>query len=77
MKDLVHTMACALVDKPEEVKTKVVPGEKTTVYELYVAKDDLGKIIGKQGRNVNSMRNILNAAATKVRKRVILEVVED
>ena len=76
MKDLVMMMAQALVDKPEEVKIKEVEGDKTTVLELTVAKDDLGKIIGKQGKTARALRTILNATATKLKKRAVLEIIE-
>ncbi len=76
MKALVEMMARALVDKPEEVEVTEVEGEQTTVIELKVAKDDLGKIIGKQGRTARAMRTILGAASTKIRKRCVLEIIE-
>ena len=76
LKDLVEYMAKSLVDKPEEVEVNEVAGEQTTVVELKVSKDDLGKVIGKQGRTARSMRTILNAASTKLNKRSVLEIVE-
>ncbi|MBT5764400.1 MAG: KH domain-containing protein [Nitrospina sp.] len=76
MKNLVMTMVKALVDKPEEVDLKEVEGEKTTVLELRVAKEDLGKVIGKQGKTAKAMRTILNATATKLKKRAVLEIIE-
>ena len=76
MKDLVMTMVKALVDKPEEVSLREVEGEKTTVLELRVAKEDLGKVIGKQGKTAKAMRIILNATATKLKKRAVLEIIE-
>ncbi len=76
MKDLVMMMAQALVDKPDEVEIKEVEGDKTTVLELTVAKDDLGKVIGKQGKTARALRTILNATATKLRKRAVLEIIE-
>ena len=76
MKNLVITMVKALVDKPEEVELKEVVGEKTTVLELRVAKEDLGKVIGKQGKTAKAMRTILNATATKLKKRAVLEIIE-
>jgi len=69
-------MVKALVDKPEEVDLKEVVGEKTTVLELRVAKEDLGKVIGKQGKTAKAMRTILNATATKLKKRAVLEIIE-
>ena len=76
MKNLVMTMVKALVDKPEEVSLREVEGEKTTVLELRVAKEDLGKVIGKQGKTAQAMRTILNATATKLKKRAVLEIIE-
>ena len=76
LKELVEFMAKALVDKPESVEVNEVAGEQTTVVELKVAKEDLGKVIGKQGRTARSMRTILNAASTKLNKRSVLEIVE-
>lgn len=76
MKQLIEIMAKALVDKPEEVEVTEVEGEQTTVLELKVAKEDLGKVIGKQGRTARAMRTILGAASTKIRKRSVLEIIE-
>ncbi len=76
MKELVETMAKALVDRPEEVNVKEVDGERTTVFELRVAPSDLGKVIGKQGKTARAMRTILSAAGTKVGKRCVLEILE-
>ena len=76
VKNLVMTMVKALVDKPEEVSLREVEGEKTTVLELRVAKEDLGKVIGKQGKTAKAMRIILNATATKLKKRAVLEIIE-
>ena len=76
MKNLVMTLVKALVDKPEEVSLREVEGEKTTVLELRVAKEDLGKVIGKQGKTAKAMRTILNAMATKLKKRAVLEIIE-
>ncbi len=76
MKDLILTIAKALVDHPEEVALTEVVGEKTTVLELRVAKDDLGKVIGKQGKTARAMRTILNATATKLKNRAVLEIIE-
>jgi len=69
-------MVKALVDKPDEVSLQEVAGEKTTVLELRVAKEDLGKVIGKQGKTAKAMRTILNAMATKLKKRAVLEIIE-
>jgi len=72
----VIVMARALVDKPTEVDVAEVEGEQTTVVELKVAKEDLGKVIGKQGRTARAMRTILGAASTKIKKRAVLEILE-
>jgi len=76
MKELILTMARALVDKPDEVEIKEIEGDVTTILELKVAKEDLGKVIGKQGKTAHAMRSILNATATKLKKRAVLEIVE-
>jgi predicted RNA-binding protein YlqC (UPF0109 family) len=76
MKDLVKYLAQALVDSPDEVSVSEIEGEQTSVIELRVAKDDLGKIIGKHGRTAQSIRTILSAASAKNRKRAVLEIVE-
>ncbi len=76
LRELVEFMAKSLVDEPEQVEVNEVVGEQTTVVELKVAKADLGKVIGKQGRTARSMRTILNAASTKLNKRSVLEIVE-
>ena len=76
MKDLITLIAKELVDHPEAVSVREVEGNHTAVLELKVAKVDLGKIIGKQGRNAQAMRTILSAASGKVKKRIILEIVE-
>jgi uncharacterized protein len=76
MKELVRCMAQALVDRPDEVEVNEIEGEKTTVLELRVADTDLGKVIGRQGRTARAMRTIVNAAATKLKKRAVLEILE-
>ena len=76
MKELISFIAKALVDKPDEVQVSEVCGEQTSVIELKVAKDDLGKVIGKQGRTARAMRTILSASSTKIRKRSVLEILE-
>jgi predicted RNA-binding protein YlqC (UPF0109 family) len=76
MKNLVETMAKALVDKPESVNVTEVEGERTTVFELRVETADLGKVIGKQGKTARAMRTILSAAGTKIGKRCVLEILE-
>ena len=76
MQDLIKQIAQALVDYPEQVEVTVVQGNQTTVLELKVAKEDLGKIIGKQGRTARSMRTILGAASAKLKIRTVLEIIE-
>lgn len=76
MKDLIAYIAKALVDRPEEVTVTEIEGEQTSVIELKVAKEDLGKVIGKQGRTARAMRTILSAASTKINKRSVLEIIE-
>ncbi len=76
MKELIEYIAKALVDYPEEVQVNEVAGEQTSVIELKVAKDDLGKVIGRQGRTARAMRTILSAASTKLNKRAVLEILE-
>ena len=76
MKELILVMAKALVDKPDEVEIREIEGDVTTILELKVAKDDLGKVIGKQGKTAHAMRSILNATATKLKKRAVLEIIE-
>ncbi|WP_319777408.1 KH domain-containing protein [Maridesulfovibrio sp.] len=76
LKDLVEYIAKSLVDNPEEVVVTEIEGEQTSVIELKVAKEDLGKVIGKQGRTARAMRTLLGAASTKVRKRSVLEILE-
>jgi len=76
MKDLISYIAQALVDSPEQVKVTEIEGKQTSVLELKVAKEDLGKVIGKQGRTARAMRTILSAASAKIRKRTVLEIIE-
>jgi uncharacterized protein len=76
MKDLIAYIARALVDKPDEVSVTEIEGEQTSVIELKVAKEDLGKVIGKQGRTARAMRTILSASSTKINKRSVLEIIE-
>lgn len=76
LKELIEFIARSLVDKPDEVIVDEITGEQTVVLELRVAKEDLGKVIGKQGRTVKAMRAILSAAASKIRKRADLEIIE-
>ena len=76
MQSLVEQMAKALVDKQDEVVVAVVDGEKTSVFELRVASDDIGKVIGKKGNTARAMRTILSAAGNKLGKRCVLEILE-
>ncbi len=76
MKQLLEYIAKSLVDSPDAVSVQEISGEKTTVYELRVGSEDLGKIIGKHGRTARSIRTLLNAAATKQGKRAVLEIIE-
>jgi len=76
MKTLIELMAKSLVDNPEEVAVAEVKGERTSVFELRVAKSDIGKVIGKQGNTARAMRTILSAACTKLDKRCVLEILD-
>ncbi len=76
MKDLVKYIAQALVDHPDKVDVTEVVGEQTSVIELRVVKEDLGKVIGKQGKTAKAMRTILSAASSKLKKRSVLEIIE-
>jgi predicted RNA-binding protein YlqC (UPF0109 family) len=76
MKELISYIAKALVDNPEQVSVTEVEGNQTSVLELKVAKEDLGKVIGKQGRTARAMRTILSAASAKIKKRTVLEILE-
>jgi predicted RNA-binding protein YlqC (UPF0109 family) len=76
VKELLELIAKSLVDQPEDVAVAEIEGEQTTVLELKVAQEDLGKVIGKQGRTARSIRTILAAAGMKLRKRVVLEILE-
>ena len=76
MRDLIFYIAKALVDEPEQVSVEEVEGNQTSVLELKVAKEDLGKVIGKQGRTARAMRTILSAASAKLKKRTVLEIIE-
>jgi predicted RNA-binding protein YlqC (UPF0109 family) len=76
MKELIEYIAKVLVDNPEEVSVTELEGKQTSVIELRVAKEDLGKVIGKQGRTARAMRTILGAASTKLKKRSVLEILE-
>jgi predicted RNA-binding protein YlqC (UPF0109 family) len=76
MKNLIEYIAKVLVDNPDDVEVTELEGKQTSVIELRVAKEDLGKVIGKQGRTARAMRTILGAASTKIRKRSVLEILE-
>ncbi|TAL33956.1 MAG: KH domain-containing protein [Spirochaetes bacterium] len=75
-KDLVEYLVKSLVDHPEEVHIREVEGEKSTILELKVTKEDIGKVIGKHGRIARAIRTIINASATKSGKRVVLEILD-
>ena len=77
MRDLVQYLAQSLVNKPDAVEVKETEGDTASVLELKVAKEDLGRIIGKQGRTAKSIRTILNAAASRTNRKVVLEIVEE
>ena len=74
MKTLVEYIVKALVDDPDQIMIAERTGRNTTIIELAVAKDDIGKVIGKEGRTINAIRTILNAAGASQKKRVVLEV---
>ena len=75
-KDLVEYIAKSLVDDPENVSVSIIEGEKSTILELRVSQDDIGKVIGKHGRIAKAVRTVLNAAASKTGKRVVLEILD-
>ena len=76
MKDLISYIAKALVDRPDEVSVTEVEGGQTLIMELRVAKEDMGKIIGKHGRTAQAIRTLLSAASGKAKKRIVLEILE-
>ena len=76
LRDMIEYIAKSLVGSPDEVKVTEIEGEQTAVLELKVAKEDLGKVIGKQGRTARAMRTLLGAASSKARKRSVLEILE-
>jgi hypothetical protein len=76
MKEMIERIARALVDQPEQVSVKEVGGPHTAILELTVAKVDIGKIIGKQGRTVGALRTLVSAVSAKSKKRTVLEVLE-
>jgi predicted RNA-binding protein YlqC (UPF0109 family) len=76
VKEMVESIAKLIVDKPNEVKVNLLEGTQTNVIELRVAKEDLGKVIGKEGRNAKAIRTLLNAIGNKINKRIHLEIIE-
>lgn len=76
LKAMLELVAKALVDNPDKVEVAEIEGEQTNVFELKVAKEDLGKIIGKEGRTARSLRTIISAASAKLKKRAVLEILE-
>ncbi|MEE8186018.1 MAG: KH domain-containing protein [Thermodesulfobacteriota bacterium] len=76
MRELIEMIAKALVDQSDQVRVTEIEGENTSVIELAVAKEDLGKVIGKHGRTAQAMRTILTAASNKLKKRSVLEIIE-
>ena len=76
LKDLIEYVAKSLVDNPDQVQVSEIEGEQTSVIELKVAKEDLGKVIGKQGRTARAMRTLLGAASAKAKRRAVLEIIE-
>jgi predicted RNA-binding protein YlqC (UPF0109 family) len=76
LRELIHAIAVELVDHPEEVDVVEIPGEHNSIIELRVAKDDIGKVIGKEGRTAQSMRTILTAVSQKLGRRVHLDIVD-
>jgi predicted RNA-binding protein YlqC (UPF0109 family) len=76
MKDLIKEIVQALVDQPDQVSVAEIVGENTNVLEIKVAKSDMGKVIGKKGRNAQAIRTIMSAAAGKTRRRYVLEILE-
>jgi predicted RNA-binding protein YlqC (UPF0109 family) len=77
MKELVRYLARSLVNHPDAVEVKETAGEAASVLELRVAKEDLGRIIGRQGRTAKSIRTLLNASASRTNRKVVLEIVEE
>lgn len=76
MEDLIRHIAEALVDHPEQVQVKSIEGDSSVIIELRVAPDDIGKVIGKGGQTARAMRKVLSAAATKLKKKSLLQIVE-
>lgn len=76
MKELILRIVRAMVDHPDEVRVSEIAGNQMTMFELNVAKEDLGKVIGKQGQNAKAIRTLLNAAAARDRRRAVLEIID-
>lgn len=76
LKELIELMIKGIVENPDKVEINQIVGEKTSVFEIKADPDDIGKIIGKQGRNIKSIRTIINAASQRDNKRVIIEIVD-
>ena len=76
MKELIELIIKGIVDNPDKVEINEIIGEKSSIFEVRVDSDDIGKVIGRQGRNIKSIRTIVNAAAQKDDKRVVIEIVE-
>ena len=76
MKELIELIIKGIVDNPDKVEINEIIGEKSSIFEVRVDSDDIGKVIGRQGRNIKSIRTIVNAAAQKDDKRVVLEIVD-
>ena len=74
--ELVTRIAQSLVDRPQDVRVNAIEGDHTTVLELCVAKEDIGKVIGKQGRTAHAMRTLIGAVSAKIKKRTVLEIIE-
>jgi len=76
IKELILRVVGAMVDYPDKVRVSEIAGDQMTVFELSVAKEDLGKVIGKQGQNAKAIRTILNAASSRERRRSVLEIID-
>jgi len=76
LKELIELIIKGIVDNPDKVEINEIIGEKSSIYEVKVDSDDIGKVIGRQGRNIKSIRTIVNAAAQKDDKRVVIEIVD-
>lgn len=76
MKELLELIARSLVDRPDDVEVREVEGDQSTVLELHVAAEDLGKVIGKQGRTARSIRTILSSAGARREKKIVFEIIE-